>query len=295
MSPSVQNVQIQPECVPCLLKRCLYEANLVDEKLGPEVMTRAMEVLNEEFKDPAVSADVATVVHRVVYDILGTDDPYRGMKERSNKVALELFPRAEEFVESSDDKFKAAVICSIAGNVLDFGIGSSMEEPEELLQRFNSILEEGLGRDDTEEMKRILEKGGDVFLFGDNCGEIVFDRVLIKELREFDIHLTYVARGEPILTDATIEDVREFGIDKMVDEVATTNAFAVGVPMDKLDSELLERVENATLLVAKGMANWESFSEHDYRPIAYLLRTKCRPVADSMGEEQDINVAKLFV
>lgn len=287
-------MQIQPECVPCLLKRCLYETNLVDESLGPEVMKRAMGILNEWYKDPAVSAEVATVVHRAVYDILGTDDPYKEMKDRSNKVALELYPRAEEFMDGSDDRFKAAVICSIAGNVLDFGIGSAVEEPEELLQGFNSILEEGLGRDDTGGMKSILENGGEVFLFGDNCGEIIFDKVLIKELKEFDIHLTYMARGEPILTDATIEDVREFGIDKMVDEVATTNAFAVGVPMDKLDPEVLKRVENATLLVAKGMANWESFSEHDSRPIAYLLRTKCRPVADSMGEKQDINVAKLF-
>jgi uncharacterized protein with ATP-grasp and redox domains len=276
------------------LGRCLYEANLVDESLGPEVMKTAMEVLNEEYKDPAVSADVATDVHRAVYDVLGTDDPYKGMKERSNKVALELFPRAEEFVESSDDRFEAAVICSIVGNVLDFGIGSSMEAPEELLQRFNSILEEGLGRDDTKEMKSILERGGEVFLFGDNCGEIIFDKILIKELKEYDIHLTYVARGEPILTDATIDDVREFGIDKMVDEVATTNAFAVGVPIDKLDPNLRERMGHATLLVSKGMANWESFSEHDFKPIAHLLRTKCKPVADSIGEKQDINVAKLF-
>jgi uncharacterized protein with ATP-grasp and redox domains len=276
------------------LKRCLYETNLVDESLGPEVMKKSIEILSEEYKVPAVSADVATDVHRAVYDILGTDDPYQGMKERSNKVALELFPRAEEFVETSDDRFKAAVICSIAGNVLDFGIGSSLEAPEELIQGFNSVLDEGLGRDDTEEMKRILEKGGDVFLFGDNCGEIIFDKVLIKELKGFDIHLTYVARGAPILTDATIEDVRKFGIDKMVDDVSTTNAFAVGVPIDKLDSDIRKGVENATLLIAKGMANWESFSEHDYRPIAYLLRTKCKPVADSIGERQDINVAKLF-
>ena len=169
-----------------------------------------------------------------------------------------------------------------------------MEAPEELVQRFNSILDEGLRRDDTEGMKGILEKGGEVFLFGDNCGEIIFDKVLIKELKEYDIHLTYVARGAPILTDATIEDVREFGIDKMVDETATTNAFAVGVPMDKLDPDIRKRVEYATLLIAKGMANWESFSEHDYRPIAYLLRTKCKPVADSIGEKQEINVAKLF-
>lgn len=287
-------MQIQPECVPCLLKRCLYETILVDESLGPDVMMKAMEILNEEYTYPAVSADVATKVHRAVYDILGTDDPYKDMKKRSNQVALKLYPKAEEFIDQSDDRFKAAVLCSIAGNVLDFGIGSSIEAPEELMEEFNIILQEGLGRDDTGEMKDILRKGGDVVLFCDNCGEIVFDRLLIQELKKFDIHLTYVARGEPILTDATIEDVREFGVDKMVDDVATTNAFAVGVHVDELKPDLLRRIEDATLLVSKGMANWESFSEHDYRPIAYLLRTKCKPIADSIGESKNINVAKLF-
>ena len=287
-------MQIQPECVPCLLNRCLYETLLVNEDLGLDVMKRAMEVLNDEFGYPAVSANVATKVHRAVYDLLGTDDPYKEMKDRSNQVALQLYPKAEEFVNQSDDRFKAAVLCSIAGNVLDFGIGSSIEAPEELIEGYNLILQEGLGRDDTDEMKDILQKGGDVILFCDNCGEIIFDKLLIQELKKFDIHLTYVARGEPILTDATIEDVREFGIDKMVDDVATTNAFAVGVPIDKLKPDLLRRIGDATLLVSKGMANWESFSEHDYRPIAYLLRTKCKPIADSIGESKNINVAKLF-
>ncbi len=287
-------MQIQPECVPCLLNRCLYETLLVNENLGPDVMKKAMQVLNDEYGYPAVSADVATKVHRAVYDILGTDDPYKEMKDRSNQVALQLYPKAEEFVESSDDPFMAAVLCSIAGNVLDFGIGSPIDTPEELLEGFNFILQEGLGKDDTDEIRNILEKGGEIFLFGDNCGEIVFDKLLIQELKKFDIHLTYVVRGEPILTDATIEDAREFGIDDVVDDLQTTNAFAVGVPIDEIKPDVLRRIEEASLLISKGMANWESFSEHDYRPIAYLLRTKCKPVADSIGERRDINVAKLF-
>lgn len=287
-------MQIQPECVPCLLKRCLYETILVDESLGPAVTKKAMEILNDEFRQPAVSADVATKVHRAVYNLLGTDDPYKGMKKRSNQVAMQLYPKAERFVSESDNRFRAAVLCSIAGNVLDFGITSSIEEPEELIEEFNSILQEGLGRDDTEEMIAILEEGGEVILFGDNCGEIIFDKLLIQELKKFDIHLTYVARGKPILTDATIEDIREFGIDKIVDDVATTNAFAVGVPVESLDPELRARMKGASLLMSKGMANWESFSEHDFRPIAYLLRTKCKPVADSIDERRNINVAKLF-
>jgi len=42
------------------------------------------------------------------------------------------------------------------------------------------------------------------------------------------------------------------------------------------------------------MANWESLSETDHKPIAYLTRSKCGPVARSMGVAEEINVAKLF-
>jgi len=287
-------VQIQPECVPCLLKRCLYETMLVDESLGPEVMRRAMDVLREEYKEPAVSANVATEVHRAVYELLGTNDPYKEIKDRCNQVALQLYPKAEEFVKNSENPFAAAVLCSIAGNVLDFGIPSPIEVPEELIEKFNSILQEGLGRDDTGKVVQILEKGGDVILFGDNCGEIVLDKLLIQELKRFDLHLTYVVRGEPILTDATEKDALSLGIDGMVDEVATTNTFAVGVLVDSLEPDLRDGLEKASLIISKGMANWESFSEHDYRPIAYLLRTKCKPIADSIGEKKNQNIAKLF-
>ncbi|MFQ6060351.1 MAG: DUF89 domain-containing protein [Thermoplasmata archaeon] len=287
-------MQIQPECVPCLLRRCLYETMLIDEKLGPEVVRRAIDVLREEYKVQAVSAEVATKVHRAVYELLGTNDPYREIKRRSNEIALQLYPKAEEFVKDSKDSFKSAILCSIAGNVLDFGISSPIEEPEELSEKFNSIVQEGLEKDDTANMKEVLEKGGDVLLFGDNCGEIVFDRLLIQELKKFDIHLTYVVKGKPILTDATIEDAEALDMDEIVDELATTNEFAVGVPVDSLGLQLRHRLRGATLTICKGMANWESFSEYDYRPIAYLLRTKCKPVADSIGERRDINVAKLF-
>lgn len=287
-------MQIQPECVPCLLKRCLYETMLVDENLGPEAMKRAMDVMREEYKKPAVSAEVATKVHKTVYELLGTNDPYGEIKDRCNQVALQLYPKARKFVEESENPFAATVLCSIAGNVLDFGISSPIEVPEELIETFNSILQEGLGHDDTGKMVQILENGGDVLFFGDNCGEIVFDRLLIQELKKFNIHLTYVVRGEPILTDATEKDARALGIHEMVDEVATTNAFAVGVPIDSLKQELRSKLDTASLIISKGMANWESFSEYDYRPIAYLLRTKCKPVADSIGERQNLNIAKLF-
>lgn len=257
-------------------------------------MKAAAEVLLCEFGENANSAEVATKVHRVVYDLLGTDDPYKEIKKRCNDIALKLYPRAEEIVHGSEDPLKAAVICSIAGNVLDFGIASKIGGPEELESVFEDLCSEGLGHDDTPRIKEMLSESEEVLLFGDNAGEIVFDRLLIKELKKFGGRVSYVVRGEPILTDATMEDAREFHLDELADEVLTTNAFAVGVDFSRLGSTLKGKLEGGNLIICKGMANWESFSDQDYRPIAYLARAKCRPIAESMGVPLDRSSAKLF-
>ena len=52
--------------------------------------------------------------------------------------------------------------------------------------------------------------------------------------------------------------------------------------------------KNSDVIICKGMANYEAFSETDYKPIAYLLRTKCTAIANSMGVDLNQNVIKLF-
>jgi len=287
-------MMVQPECVPCLLGRVLYETKLVNKDKAYETLKAALKILNEDFSDNINSAKLATKIHGQAYRILENKDLYREMKAKSNEFAKKLFPRAEKIVTEANNSFRAAVICSIVGNVLDFGIESPIREPEELSTKFDELYNEGLGHDDTEKITNLLSKSSRVLYFADNCGEIVFDILLLKELRKFDIHLTLVVRGEPILTDATIEDVENLGLDKLVDDVDTTNVFAVGVDFDRITPGLKKKLETADLIISKGMANWESFSDADYRPIAYLLRTKCAPVARGLGVQKGMNVAKLY-
>lgn len=287
-------MKMRAECVPCLLKRVIFETRLVNKDLEYLVMREAAKILGEEFKEGVNSARVATKVHKRVYELLGNDDPYLDLKRKSNDVALSLFPKARLFVQKAEDKFKASAICSIAGNLLDFGIRSDFNNPKKLIGKFDTLLAQGLDYDDTKKIKKITRKAQNVLFFADNCGEIVFDQLLLSELKEFDIHLTLVVKGAPILTDATIEDVKILKIDKIVDDVTTTNSFAVGVDFGKINEDLQKKLENADLIICKGMANWESFSETNYKPIAYFLRTKCDPVANSMQLKKDVNAVKLY-
>jgi len=52
-------------------------------------------------------------------------------------------------------------------------------------------------------------------------------------------------------------------------------------------------LDSADLIISKGMANYEAFSETKYKPIAYLLRTKCNAIARSMGLPREISAIKL--
>jgi len=285
---------MSPECVPCLIRRVLFEAEEIDGSKSAEAVRNAAEMLGELFGENVCSATVATHVHRRTYDILGTDDPYKELKRKSNQIALELYPSAERFVKSSKNPLRDAFLCAVVGNVLDFGIGTGYDHPEKLKKEFKNLLSEGLGHDDTPKIHALLRKSNNVVYLGDNCGEIVLDRLALKELKKFDINVTFVVKAEPILTDATKKDIAGLGIEKLVDRIVEAPGFAVGIDLDSLKGPFGKTLRSADLVIAKGMANFESLSETDIAPIAYLLRTKCDPVASAMGLKKDINAVKLF-
>jgi len=283
-----------PECVPCLIRRVLFEAEEVDDSFSVRAVKNASRMLGELFGEDVCSATVATQVHRETYKLLGTNDPYSVLKKKSNDVALEVYPFAEKFVRSSKDPLRAAFLCSILGNVLDFGIGAGYDDPARLKKEFKNLLKEGLGHDDTRRIKTLLRKSEKVVYLGDNCGEIVLDRLALEELKKFDIDLTLVIKEEPILADATKKDISALGMERIVDRIVEAPGFAVGIDLDSLNGKFGKIMRNADLIIAKGMANFESISETDLAPVAYLLRTKCSPVANAMGLKKDINAVKLF-
>ena len=291
-------MKIQTECVTCLLKRIIFEVeqSTDDPILRLKTIQNSCKLLSELYSPNVSSAAIATKVHKIAYETLGDDDPYLNLKIQSNKIAQSLVPRVNELIEYSDDPLRITMIASIIGNLMDFGIAGGSSHPEKLSEVFEETFAEDLGHDDTDEVKEILTNSKNVILFTDNCGEIVFDKILCRELKKFnpDIFLTLVVKGEPIISDATIKDIEELNFDEYVDEILTTGCFAIGLDFEKIPPELKKALETADLIICKGMANYEAFSETDYRPVAYLLRTKCTAIANSMKLPLNINVVKLI-
>ncbi len=287
-------MEMAPECIPCLLGRVLFEADLCAPDKSGKVVRDSLKILSEGFEPGVNSAELATRVHRRVYHVLGCKDPYQELKIKSDQVATSLLPEAIKFIEASQDRLEAAVLCSIAGNVLDFGIGTGFDEPEKLRSQFGSLVRQGLDVNDIRKVRERLATAQKVVYLLDNCGEVVFDKLVIEELRRFNLKIMGVVKAEPILTDVTMDDAQRVGIEKMFDDTLTTGTFAVGMDVKRMGDKLRGEMESADMIISKGMANFESLSDELFRPILYVMRAKCRPVAEAIGASKNANVAKLL-
>ena len=129
----------------------------------------------------------------------------------------------------------------------------------------------------------------------DNCGEIVFDRLLVEYLKARGSHVTVAVRDAPILNDATMEDALALGFDRFADRLTTTGAGAeIGLDLEKIPPDLAEAIDNCTIILSKGMANYESLSEYDsLPPVAYLMCVKCEVIAEDIGIPRGSKIALL--
>ncbi len=284
-------MKTHPRCAPCLLSRVQFEAELStkDTELQKKAILAGIEVLREYLVDGLPAEYLSTKIHREAYRVLGDIDPYIEKKKQSNEAAKKLLPLAREFV-SEKDSLRRAILVAIIGNSFDFGVLGYDAEKEIVKETMLKQFKSGLDVDDSDRIKALL---GNVVYLADNCGEIIFDTLLFEEIRKLGGKLILVVRGAPILNDVTMKEVLELGLDKMVDRVLTTGSNAIGICLKEAPPELVEALGSASLVISKGMANYETMSEYNFRPIAYLLKTKCESVAEAMGLKKNMNVARL--
>jgi len=260
-----------------------------------EALRECGKVVSEMTSAEISSVEFASEIHARAYSILNTDDPYFNLKRRSNQAALDVFSEAVSHIESSDDPLKAAMVVSIVGNLMDFGISGSIDDPNSLKQEFVRELNLPLGCDDSSRIREVLEEIHEIIFMADNCGEIVLDKLLLKEIKKIGPKIVLVVKGKPVLTDATKADIRDLDMESVANEIVETEGFAIGMDLwSGVNENLISRMRESELIMSKGMANFEALSEHRWKRIAYLLRAKCDPVADALKVKKDTNIIKLL-
>ncbi|MEM2093315.1 MAG: ARMT1-like domain-containing protein [Candidatus Bathyarchaeia archaeon] len=293
-------MKVEAECAACLLSRGIAEAKEATD--NPALHFRAaaeiINLLKREFKPSAVPAVLGTKRDRIIRRVTGCDDPYKHTKQICNQNALEMLPYAKKLVEEGYrlyDRFRRACLCSIVGNVMEFDIPGHSFTFSKMRKLF---LEAGkdLAVDDIPRIYELAEKSKSVLLLTDNAGEIVFDTLLVEQLKNMGLCVYVAVKGGPVINDATMEDAEASNMIKIADKVITTGTDAVGLILDEVSPEFLSIYESADLVIAKGMGYAETLTEYRLKkPHALLFRSKCEPVANFFGVFRDRNVAKLMM
>ncbi len=87
-----------------------------------------------------------------------------------------------------------------------------------------------------------------------------------------------VVKEDPILNDATLDDVKFIGLDKTTKVLSIGNG-EVGTLYPTKNEFLNKAMRTANLIISKGQANFETLIGSKL-PLYYLFVVKCQAVAD---------------
>ncbi len=251
---------------------CLYEKQL---KLtdNPDYLKEVRALL--DVRKEGDSAPYMTWLFDKIYArYFGKTDGFQEVKKEYNDLVLSMEAELRQEVLSKEDPLKALIAISRIGNYIDFGTLNKVDR-ETFLGLFSDT---ELSEADEETYRSFLsqlEKAERFLLLADNCGEIVLDKLLIEYIKEKypGIQASVMVRGSEVLNDVTREDAAYVGIDQIADIVDTGNSVG-GVVYKMLAPEAKRCFDEADVILAKGMGNYECLSEQNHH-VFYLFLCKC--------------------
>ena len=245
-------MKINYECGACFLRQAKEAMDLAsdDEDLKIELMNDIFTFLSSNFYKTTNSNKTGSTIHNMIQEKTGCEDPYINEKIAGNKIALKYLPAVKEVLKKNNS-LENYVKIAIIGNILDFGAFTIDTDVGSLI---SSALERNLAVKDIDEFENALKKYGKVLYLVDNTGEIVFDKLLLSKIKQYDLDITIAVKSRPIINDACRQDAINVGLDH-------------------------------DFIISKGMGNYEGLTEIDLssKEVFFLLCSKCTTISKNIG------------
>ena len=269
------SIPMNSHCVDCLLKKHNATARSLGNddaayRLSKGVMQLILDAAPEES-----SAVVAARINKLYMDIFGMpQDRYREEKEMSNRFVLERLDTVRENVNQASDPVLTALQYAILGNYIDFSAlwkDVSFEKLEQMLENPEQF---AFDTAFYPEFCREMENAKNLLLITDNAGELGFDWVLADALQKRypDVKISFCVRGFPAHNDATREDYEFMQIPF---PVIDSGSDIGGTELSCIGQEARNAIENADVILAKGMGNTETLYGCGL-PVYFAFLVKCK-------------------
>ena len=279
---------LKPDCIPCILKMTISSLRKL-----PLDESSVRDLYSEILENPALrglkwdltSPEVIEDVWRKIVKRMDAPDLFYSEKSSQNKKAMALNSFMEKMVNEDADPLYPAVKLAILGNSLDFMLADTALTIENSIKdRINTPL----STEDYANFKQQLQASKSVIYFGDNAGEIVFDKLLIQTIKKmYELEIVFVVRSVPTLNDATLKEAKSVGMDKLVKVIENgIDGPLPGTVLSRCSKEVNDIVRRSDLIISKGGGNFDTLDEerkHLNKKISFLLLSKCDPHFKNFG------------
>ncbi len=271
-------MQTGNDCLVCFMRQALGTVRRCtdEQELQWRIVTEVGGLLPEF--DPSLSPpENAVHYYRLISERTGVADPFLAEKKESNRFALDLEQRSRELIALEADPLLAAIQFAINANVLDYGAQVLLDRDAAL-----ASCRQDLSINHYAALRQVLDRRPSILYLADNCGEIVFDKLLVELLLAHGCKLTLAVRRSPIINDATPEDTQACGLDTLC-RVIDNGADIPGTPLQSSNAEFRRLFSEADCIISKGMGNFECLSEVA-APIFFLFIVKCTTVRNYLNQ-----------
>ena len=251
-----------------------------DENLKMETMEEIFKYLGGVFKEGTNSNKTGSMMHKIIKQKTGCADPYYREKIEGNEIALKYLPDVKEILKE-DNSLENYVKIAIIGNILDFGAFTLDDDIESVIK---SSLKKELTIKDIDEFENSLKTHDKVLYMVDNTGEIVFDKLLLEKIKQYNLDITIAVKSEPILNDACMAEALDAGLDEF-GKIVEIGCGTVGYVDSEISDEFREIFNSHEFVISKGMGNYEGLTEIDLsdKDIYFLLCAKCNTISRDIG------------
>jgi uncharacterized protein with ATP-grasp and redox domains len=213
-------MKLHPECVPCMVKFAHRHAELATDDLDIQLraLSAALEFLAKNVSREVVPAILGTRRDQIIREITSNPDPFAKHKRLCNEIAAKLVDDVKPILRGARDegaRLRSALKIAVVGNSMEFGFMAPSSNVMALRKEFRGLLARELSHDDLEAMVSKILDSEEVLYLTDNAGEIIFDKLLIEELKRAGVEPLVAAKASPVQDDVTIAEARALGIHRI--------------------------------------------------------------------------------
>lgn len=275
-------MRIQEKCLPCIVNQAIKVADMVGLKEKDGLLRSVFAYLSRADFQGSTTPELIGEIFSLLKQETGEDDPYKETRAHYNQLFLGRLAQWEREISESAQPFLESIKYAIIGNIIDFNPIHNLSLSD-IESSFERLKKEPLEVDDSALLAQEISGARTLLYLGDNCGEICFDKLLIKRIRDINpsCRVFFATRGKPVVNDSVEEDAYQVGMDAYATVISNGDG-SLGTVLRRTSKAFQKVYREADIVIAKGQANYESLSEED-KNIFFLLMTKCAVIANDIG------------